>query len=465
MTDDEFQRLTVLYLEDAILESDLERLNWALATDPERVEQFNDLRLMIGLIHEHRQDLEIEGGGGERLPASSAVPDPLKVRLPVSNRRRWLSVLSIAGAALLIIAWGWIARPESDLSTQSVATLSHVSHAQWEANDRQPGDRVGAGVLQLKVGMARLDFDNGATVTLQGPAKMEVVSGDQARLQHGILTASIPESAIGFEVVTPAVEVVDLGTSFGVSVGMDGATDVCVFQGEVKVGRSDDPANRNRQRLKEGKAVRWNPDGNVLEAVSFDAQRYRESWPLTSGVLQATGLMKFVSPGPEFVPGKYEDNSQILVFQERTEFATTEEIVVDLVEPGMYQRIHRTESHRIPVGTRLRSYLVQLDPVGRLAKSAANKPRVMGQVTFDRPILGLIASSNKLSATDRPLGHPQGIYVKTRRGIEPPFPHEGSDAGRDVVILSDDRRSLSVDLSAGTAIDQIRVIVQGKDGP
>jgi hypothetical protein len=42
--------------------------------------------------------------------------------------------------------------------------------------------------------------------------------------------------------------------------------------------------------------------------------------------------------------------------------------------------------------------------------------------------------------------------------VEPPRPADLADAGRDVVILSGDRRTLSVDLSAGTAIDQIRVI-------
>jgi hypothetical protein len=53
------------------------------------------------------------------------------------------------------------------------------------------------------------------------------------------------------------------------------------------------------------------------------------------------------------------------------------------------------------------------------------------------------------------LGQPSGDYVKTRRGIEPPKPSDASDAQRDAVIFSDDRRTLSVDLSAGAATDQI----------
>ena len=92
---------------------------------------------------------------------------------------------------------------------------------------------------RLEVGLARLDFRNGATVTLQGPAEFEILSTDKCNPEqwnpHGVHT----ESAVGFEVLTPAMDVVDLGTAFGVSVGADGETDVCVFEGEVEVSLSD----------------------------------------------------------------------------------------------------------------------------------------------------------------------------------------------------------------------------------
>jgi hypothetical protein len=108
----------------------------------------------------------------------------------------------------------------------------------------------------------------------------------------------------------------------------------------------------------------------------------------------------------------------------------------------------------------VRSYLLQLDPIGRLHKKDPNKTRVMGQLTFDRPIVGLIGSTAKLDMTDGVLGHPRGEYPKTQRGIEPTRPADLPDSGRDVVTLSQDRRTLSLDLSAGSAVDQIRVVVQ-----
>ena len=85
--------------------------------------------------------------------------------------------------------------------------------------------------------------------------------------------------------------------------------------------------------------------------------------------------------------------------------------------------------------------------------------RVIGQITFDRPILGLIGGTSLLNRTDELLGNPLGDYGSTRRGIEPTRPDDLPDSGRDHVTLSRDRRTLSLDLSASSAVDQIRVLV------
>ena len=58
MNDKQFQQLVTLYLEDAINDCDLDLLNLELATSPERVRQFNDIRLLTGLISEHGDAVE-----------------------------------------------------------------------------------------------------------------------------------------------------------------------------------------------------------------------------------------------------------------------------------------------------------------------------------------------------------------------------------------------------------------------
>ena len=422
----------------------------------ERAEIHADLRRSL-----HRRSIQQEAltACDEQNTSGELFADRVE---PVRRQDKRPTFVLLAGvlamASVLMIAFlrpNEVTLPEP--SEAVIATLAYESLALWSDRERLVGDAIAPGVLRLEVGIVRLDFSNGAAVTLQGPAEFEIINTVHTRLHSGILTASIPKSAIGFEVETPAIDVVDLGTAFGVSVGSDGETDVCVFEGEVEVRSAGNDGGF--QLLSEGNAVRSTPQSSAIESVAYETNLFEDAWPVNSGVLQATGLMKFVAPGPEFVPGRFEDNQHILVFSERTGVVLKTELSVDLVEPGQYQRIHRTQQHQIEVGRQVRSYLLQLDPIGRLARDAPNKPRVIGQVTFDKPIIGLIASSTNLSETDSRLGHPRGDYVKTRRGIEPPRPTDPPDSGRDIVVLSYDRRTLSLDLSAGTAVDQIRVIV------
>jgi len=305
--------------------------------------------------------------------------------------------------------------------------------------------------------LVRLDFTNGARVGIEGPAKLEITDAMNLVLHRGIVTADIPPSAHGFTIHTAAGAVVDLGTAFGVSVSEHGQTDVCVFEGEVEVTSASATAAK---RIGEGTAVRWVPGESRLQDVSYDTAAFEKAWPITSGVLQTTGVMKFVSPGPGFVPGKYEDNEHIMVFPERRNVHLESSIAIDLAEPGEYRRLKRNEKLYLEAGHRVRTYLLQLNPVGRIAKHDPNKTVVIGQITFGAPILGLIGTDENLSATDALLGHPEGSYRKNRRGVEAPRRDRPEKEGRDTVILAADRRTLILNLAAGSALDQIRVIVR-----
>ena len=467
MNDEEFLRLTTLYLEDAIDPNDLELLNRDLANSPDRVRQFNDLRLLAGLLHDHDQEA---GARTTAVRATDTPPDSKgfnssadKSGFNVASytRSRWVAVVTgtlLATLALLLVLQNFVdTNPGRDQDVDSIAKLAYTSHARWASGKRSLGDGLGEGRLHLEVGLARLDFRNGATVTLQGPAEFEILSAESTVLNHGILTASVPESAVGFEVATPTMDVVDLGTAFGVSVGTDGETDVCVFEGEVEVSRNK--STNVPQLVREGHAVRSKPEADRIVSVNYSTTHYEDAWPVTSGVLQATGLMKFVSPGPDFVPGKYEDSGHLLVFPERQRVLLKSDLEVNVTNPGQYIRVRRKNLQPILAGQRIRSYLIQLNPIGEFTRKEVGGARVIGQITFDRPILGLIGGTSQLMTTDELLGHPLGDYGGQRRGIEPTRPDDLPDSGRDHVILSQDRKTLSLDLSASSAVDQIRVIV------
>ncbi len=373
-----------------------------------------------------------------------------------SAHRGW--IIGIAAAASLLLTTGlgwWIGRTvrRGSTPTPSIAQIVHQSGARW-VRQRMDGSKIGAGLLQLELGLARLGFANGVSVTLQGPAEFEIVSGEHARLHSGILTAEVPESAIGFRIETPALQVVDLGTSFGVAVDDDGLTDVSVFEGEVEVNpRGESPRRIPPQRIVEGQAIRGVRMSSEIEPIDYETGVFEQAWPINSGVLQTTGVMKFVSPGPGFVPGRFEDSEHIVVFSERRGVLLESSLRVDVLEPGEYLRLRDQPALSLATDSRVRSYLLQLNPSDR------SRAMVMGQITFDRPIVGLIASSGKLAESDDVLGHPHGVYEQNRRGIEAPRNDPPGKPDRDTVVLAADKRTLILSLGAGSALDQIRVIV------
>lgn len=115
-----------------------------------------------------------------------------------------------------------------------VAVITAEAGAVWENEDFATGMALEPGPIILKEGLAQIDFFGGASISLSGPAKLELVNGDTAILHAGILKADVPPAARGFEVHAVDVVLEDLGTSFGLSVGESNRADLIVFDGEVR---------------------------------------------------------------------------------------------------------------------------------------------------------------------------------------------------------------------------------------
>jgi hypothetical protein len=126
----------------------------------------------------------------------------------------------------------------------NVAWLVNAQDCKWEGGESaMPGRDMRAGkTLRLQSGLAEIEFDRGARLILRGPAGLRLISGNEARLLYGSLTARVPPAARGFTVSSPQGRVVDLGTEFGLSVDAQGSTDVRVFEGTVEASPLAGPA-------------------------------------------------------------------------------------------------------------------------------------------------------------------------------------------------------------------------------
>ena len=127
---------------------------------------------------------------------------------------------------------------------------------------------------------------------------------------------------------------------------------------------------------------------------------FENAWPVNSGVLQTTGSIRFVSPGPDFHPGNYEDNEHLVVFPNAAVSILKEAIRVDMVDPGQYARSRYREKRTLPAGRRVTSYLLQFDALSS-GQSPGQKQNVRGQITFAHPIVGVVTETRLLKVRGR----------------------------------------------------------------
>ena len=164
-------------------------------------------------------------------------------------------------------------------ATQFV-TLTKAKNPVWE-REETVGAKFGDELVQLLGGSIELTFDDGAVVTLQGPVEFQPRTADQLTLRRGKLSAAVPEKAIGFSVLTPTSEVVDLGTEFEVSVKGTGASDVRVRKGEIEVA----PSGLGRTNTRKWKLV----PGGLNRASFFARPNDDKTSPIAASVQGANG--------------------------------------------------------------------------------------------------------------------------------------------------------------------------------
>lgn len=100
----------------------------------------------------------------------------------------------------------------------------------------QVPQRVGCllqpGELAFAAGIAVLDFFSGATLVVEGPARLEIISDWAVTVHQGRLEATVPPAARGFLMKAADAEIIDLGTRFALEVSADKAQ-VAVLDGEI----------------------------------------------------------------------------------------------------------------------------------------------------------------------------------------------------------------------------------------
>ena len=277
--------------EESITPDQLQRLEQLVLTHPEAeayyvqfMSFYSDLvRNVAGLPG--RAERSVRERAGEAQPVRAA---EVGTEACARTSRRWLLGLGAIGlvglaAGVLVVVSLWPRpllldprRPQDVAAAEAiddtVAVLLHTNRAVWEETGlpTRPGTLLPPGRLVLKSGFAQIECYSGAKAILEGPVEFRLGSRMEAYCARGKLRATVPQHAQGFRIGSPAVNLVDRGTEFGLDVGEK--TAVHVFKGEVDLYEPGSaPAAAPRKKLL------------TKEAVSLDAPGVLKTIPSQSG--------------------------------------------------------------------------------------------------------------------------------------------------------------------------------------
>lgn len=377
-------------------------------------------------------------------------------------QRRWSVRWMLAAAAILLLTAGvlipfWPGKPD-------IAKVTYVNNARWESGQiPEVGQMLKQDMFTLTSGRMRLRMPDETVVILAGPSRFELLDNNTLKLEQGKISAKVNNPTSLFTVRTAMMDVIDLGTSFGVKVAKDGQSSVSVFEGAVAIKRPIPKSGDKAILLKKGSSARIRPGQKELETIPYDHAEYRELWPLTNGVDALSEKVEFVPPAAPKSFELYRSDEKLFLMPERQNLILEKPLPVDVIKPGRYERYTPQSRPLVAAGRKVNSYLLFFNQEG--PKNWKNYRKLTGQITFSKPILGVIGHYQKLKDTDAIVGiegfdYPVFMQREKDRGLDNRNPGAQEDMAHDVIAISPNRKVLSFEISSGPWIDQFRVIVQ-----
>ena len=232
-----FDELVGALRENELSEGQSEELQSLLETKPGARRRFAQLMQLTAMLSENAPNSNPEKTG-------PPLPRIEQQESLAWNRSIIPMLLAVCAAIALIVYWPSVQDKDaparvSELLDEGVAVVTQSYNAQWSGpNQLAVGSSVSPGTVTLDSGLIQLEFYRGAVVVVEGPAELEFVNADQLICKRGRLRAHVPPQAEGFAVLSPQVELVDLGTEFGMDVAADGSASVHVFDGKVELYES-----------------------------------------------------------------------------------------------------------------------------------------------------------------------------------------------------------------------------------
>ena len=229
MKDLEFEELLNSYCNGTISPEDSQKLEQELLENPERRDFYNSFMNLDAALKE-----EAEGSPAEILQA----PQGHKA----SKNSFWIAAIILLSLNLFFI---YLSQSNNTIDSTAeeplqtgLALITNTLDVDSEQNSLGPGMQLEAGHLEFKSGIIQIEMFSGATILVQGPAKLELQDSMLVKLYHGKIRCRIPNHAKGFTVATDELSIIDLGTEFSLIANLNSSINLYVHEGEVLVNQN-----------------------------------------------------------------------------------------------------------------------------------------------------------------------------------------------------------------------------------
>jgi hypothetical protein len=320
------------YCSDVIDDEQLRKLEAYLLADEHARREF------VAYFHLHTE-LQFAVRAKQAADSVLKLIDDQPPRRALGSRVWWAA----AAAAVLMVGLAWLWPKNRQAATvangpsppvspstvlDSLAMVVKLDGVRWEATDGtapKVGDVLKPRRLRMDSGVATLAFFGGATLSLEGPADVDLIGDDRVYCRRGRLRARVSDGARSFVVLTSESAVVDRGTEFGFNVEADGRSRLMVFEGAAEAALLDhDGALRRTQLVTRSQEFALDPQAGRISATSVQPEGFIDppniavppleldpEYPLAVLQSRPRGYWRFESESGQSVPNEVPDSSPL----------------------------------------------------------------------------------------------------------------------------------------------------------
>jgi hypothetical protein len=198
------------------------------------------------------------GVGTLEIPLATDETTPVAPAPKIGRWAIWTTAAALAAIATFTAVF-FAQSPSAAPSPPENSVAIVVEHEKTKFDDGESlatDEWLEAGRHRMSEGTARIALTSGVNLALAGPVDFELKSAKRLHLSRGRVRAYVPVAARGFTITTSrGVQIVDLGTDFGVAVDGEQNVNVHVYSGSVKIN--------GKATLVAGESQRIAGDGSV----------------------------------------------------------------------------------------------------------------------------------------------------------------------------------------------------------